>query len=253
MSESLLLIAVQLVLNQGTATLQGGDKFSSYYSISAIESYNVIPSRMQSFVSVLTDEVESSLSSRVGDQKDCIIGNLEIAAATEAWDDGVAKQTVVNQIYDQDKGKMFLWMYRFAKSGNNVKVEIVSSSVKLSVAATFVVVYHSKASIIGNTTWSENQYIPSVVSSSVATQGLAVSLAPFILNRAHCPSEILKELVAGAKTQNGKGSKSDKLRGVNRAQFSRSISSDLASLICVSTGGAFNVPVSNHNNWEFSY
>lgn len=254
MSESLLLIAVQLVLNQGAATLQGGDKFSSYYSISAIESYNVIPSRMSSFVSVLADEVDSSLSSRLGDQKECVIGNLEIAAATEAWDGGVAKQTVVNMAYDEDKGKMFLWMYRFAKKGNNVKAEIVSSSVKLSAAATFVVVYHSKAGILGNTTWSENQYIPSTVSANVATQGLAISLAPFILNRANCPSELLKELVAGAKTQTGRGvTKSDRLRSVSRSAFSRSIATDIASIICVSTGGTFNVPVKNTNDWEFSY
>jgi len=167
--------------------------------VTAIERNVVEKAYINDFLSFMVDDCLGSLSYKLGDQKAAVASNLEIIRDIAALDDGPASASVVNQVFDQNKGKMFTWMYSFKPGNKDVICETLTISFSLRLGDNFVVLYRTKKSIFGKREWQEKKLVPAAISAQSVVDNLAIGLAPFLFNATPAPSIVMEELKTQAK------------------------------------------------------
>ena len=197
---SLIIIAVQTVLNKGKNKFSQLEQFSSFYMVTSIEKNTVPKNMINDFLTFMVDDCMGSLSKSLGDQKNSIAANLEIIRDISALDDGPASACAVNQVFDQSKGKMFTWMYSFHPKNSDVISETLTISFDIRLYGNFVILYNTKKSIFGERRWNERKYVPPSITTQTVVDTLCIGLAPFLFNTAPSPSFVIEELKNQAKT-----------------------------------------------------
>ena len=199
---SLVVLAVKRVMDKGTSAYKDatGDRYNSFYSNSVLEQTTFPLSSSTDYLNYVIDDCMGQLSSKLADERDQIVSNLEIIRDLDTLSDGAASATAINQFYDNGKGKFFTFMYSFIPNSNSeVDAEQLTSSFNIRLDDQVIVLYHSKKTLFGTRKTEERQKIPAVISKETVINSLSIAFAPFVFNTIAGPSTIISDLMAQAK------------------------------------------------------
>ena len=200
---SLVVLAVKRVMDKGSSAYPEAskDRYNSFYTKSVLETTTFPTSSSSDFLDYVIDDCMGQLSSKLGDERDQIVANLEIIRDLDALSDGAAEASAINQMFDGGKGKFFTFMYAFVPNSDysEINAEQLTISFNLRLADTVYVLYHSKKTLFGTRKTEEKQKIPAVISKETVINSLAMAFAPFVLETISGPSNIISDLKAQAK------------------------------------------------------
>lgn len=260
MAASCLLLAIQSILQSGKVSLQGGDAYSKYYSISSLEKFTYDRDSMDAVLDLLIEEAENLIGEKLGDQKEAVLANLETIKELELYDDGEQTQCIVNNIFSKKVAKFYTFMYAFNPSQNKDEfdVEQLSSYIDARLGDKIIILYNSKKTLFGKRSWQELKYIPATINEKTVTNALKISLAPFILRKSPAPSKIVDYLITNAKQNTEVVTSDDERRQVyDPLTKMMKVETNPAVLKLIPTkwlacSGEFEVEKAN-SDWEFTY
>lgn len=194
MSESLILIAIKNAMNRGKGSFSMVDRYSTYYTSSQLEKSVFPVENAPDYLDFAVEDCMGYLSSKLGGERDAIVGNLEIIKELALLEDGIQSGCAVNQLYDGAKGTFHTFMYNFEPKKKEIVAESMVVSFKIRLSATFTVLYNTKKTIFGKRTYEEKQKIPAVISKQTVVDSLSIAFAPYLFTGATVPSTIISEL-----------------------------------------------------------
>ncbi|OHT12913.1 hypothetical protein TRFO_17063 [Tritrichomonas foetus] len=202
-STSLVLIAASVILNNSSSIIKGGDSFSEFYSISALEEYQVDSSNMKQFLKIMIENDLDVLSTDLASEKESALFNLETASIFFEGDSSFnTTNTAMNIHYENKSGNLFMWMYSIKNTDKSqYTIELLSCKINLDLNDSFTILQNTKKSKFGNRTWYEKAKIPAQLSQKTVADSLAIGLAPFMLGKSLSPNGVIDNIKSAA--QNG--------------------------------------------------
>ena len=179
---SLLLLAVKRSMSLGRGALQGGNSFKSFYGISDLEVDHVHINLMNNYLNYLVEECMQNLPSSLQQYKSSIIESLRDSQLFESYAWGEDSNLVCNTFYDNNVGKLALYVYDFMPlNENEIDSETLSIDLSFRLADIAVTITKTKKRLFGKKrTWHETRYVKPAVNFVDFINALSIVVAPLL-------------------------------------------------------------------------
>ena len=197
---SLLLLAVKRSMNLGKGALQGGNNFQSLYGISSLEEAEVECQYMNDYIDILVDECMAKIPASLGHFRTNILNALTEAKEFESYNWGDDSNLFCDTFYENNVGKLSLFVYLFAPNDQDVvKCETMSVDLQFRLADIAVTITKMKKRLFGRTKkWTEIRYIKPAVKFVDYINALAIVIAPLLQTNVKTPTGLQAELTSQA-------------------------------------------------------